>query len=87
MIIIPALLERGDLFRIGESGTIYRVLRIGGGSVYFYPNNGSNAQRQMGIKSKQKLTLLNDNDFGDPTKLKNYMDILIPEGMYEMLAD
>ena len=84
MIITPALLERKDTFLYVNS--LYRVLRIDGGRVYFAITNdsgfggGVKSTLSMSINSKQKLTLIKDGDFDCPAEDLHKHFKILPEG-------
>jgi len=80
MIVIAAILEKGDVFLRGN--TKHRVTEVDDTHVYYSTDisrkNGikhsMDREYKIGIKSKEKMVLLDDCDVGDPKNLgKTYM--------------
>jgi hypothetical protein len=78
MIIVAAILERGDVFLRGN--VKYKVVDVSGTHVYYscvnkhgHSTGGKYAKARefkIGKNSKEKMILVADCDYGDPKNLK-----------------
>lgn len=88
MIIIPALLEKRDLFKIGSTGCLYICMDIFDGIVFYTGQNNQVSKltresypyfSRMSVKSKLKLTLIKDGDFHCPPEELHKHILIVPE--------